>query len=125
MWAGGLRYVLGVPHLHINRPSVPEWAFEGGQKHYTKAQETHCARTKRVMSLDGRHTPKRFLLPSGAVLHHMTDHLQRCAVYGEIFLRLVSRRKSGTKPEYVLPKRQNGVLYKNESHVVWIRYRVI
>ena len=46
MWAGGLPYVLGVPYLHINRPSVPEWAFEGGQKHYAKAQETHCARTK-------------------------------------------------------------------------------
>ena len=63
------------------------------------------------MSLDGRHTPKRFLLPSGAVLYHMTDHLQRFALYGEIFLRLVSRRTSGTKPEYVLPKRQNGALY--------------
>ena len=46
MWAGGLPYVLGAPHLHINRPSVPEWAFEGGQKYYAKAQETHCARTK-------------------------------------------------------------------------------
>ena len=90
MSAGGLPYVLGVPHLHINKPSALEWAFEGGQKHYTKAQETHCARTKRVMSLDGRHTPKRFLLPSGAVLYHMTNQLQRCDVYGEIFLRLVS-----------------------------------
>ena len=70
-------------------------------------------------------TQNVFLLASGAVLYHMTDHLQRCALHGEIFLRLVSRRKSGTTPAYVLPKRQNRALYKNESHVVWIRYRVI